>query len=167
MSNMRNIDAPPPPLTEEEVANITARLAKLDSKTISMICDGYTRHVKGIINTIKKSLDPSEDEDQLVEVDRLQRLINLAPSDVVFIRSKDKIWHARTHILNKNEKYFLDRDYSTSIKHDQKQVMIETLISIIQTKFRDLTNEEKDVYWDKACEILKIVCEYKKLTGEK
>ncbi len=160
-------DDTPKPLSEEDVNKAVARLSSLDSKQISEICDGYVRQIKSLIVTVKKSLHPVNDEDEIVELDRLLRLTGLVSSDEAFIRSKDKVWHARNHILAKDADWFLNRDYSKLVKKDQKQVMIETLIKIVQTRFMKLTQAEQDQYWMKAISILSLVAKFKKLTGEK
>lgn len=158
-------DPAPPPLTDADVEIILKRLSKLSSKDVNKIFDDYVNLIKTLISTVRKTLD-FDDEDQIVELDRMIRIINLAPNDEIFIRSKDKIWFARSHIENKNEDWFINRDYSAHIKKDQKQVMIETLISIIQTGFSEMSPREKEVYWGKAQQMLDIVKRYKMLTGE-
>jgi hypothetical protein len=157
-------DDPPKPMSEEDVAKEVQKLSKLDSKQISLICNGYVQQIKALITTARKSLHPVKDEDEIVELDRLIRLIGMVSTDEVFIRSKDKVWHARKHILEKDADWFLKRDYSKMIKKDQKQSMIETIIRIIQTKFATLSEQEKDQYWMKAIGILGLVAKFKKLT---
>lgn len=160
-------DSPPPkPMSEEDVMEVTSKLSSLDAKDINEICDGYSRGIKGLISCVKKSLNPKTDEDELVELDRLMRLINMCPKDEIFIRSKDKIWHARYHILDRDTDWFLKRDYSANIKKDQKQRMIETLIRMIQGRWKKLSDDEKELYWEKAFEILNLVAKFKKLTNE-
>lgn len=161
------VDEPEPkPLDDNDVMEITARLATLDAKEINEICDGYTRQIKKLLTVIKDSLDPKEDEDELVQVEQISRIVNMCPKDDLFIRSKDKIWHARKHILARNADWFLKRDYSKLIKKDQKQRMIETMIRMVQGLYSRLTKAEKDFYWDRGFEMLHLVARFKKLTGE-
>jgi len=162
----KNEEPIPYAMSDNDVDKVRARLANLDSKQLSEICDGYVRYIKNIIVTGKKMLDPVEDEDDLVEVERLYRIIALLPNDELFIRSKDKIWSARKQILDKNMDWFISRDYTALIKKDQKQVMIETLLRIFRTKYHSLSDEEKEFYWNKIFGILNLVAKYKKLTGE-
>ena len=165
-SKPKREDGPPPkPLSDDDVLEITSKLASLDGKVISDICNGYVQQIKGLISTIKKSLNPKTDEDEIVELERVMRLVNMCPTEELFIRSKDKIWHARWHILDRDADWFLNRDYSASIKKDAKQKMIETLIRMIQARYHKLSNEEREVYWTKAIEMLDIVGQFKKLTN--
>lgn len=157
----------PKPLTDDDINASKAKLASLDGKKINEICDGYTRQIKLLINTAKKTLNKKDDEDEIVELERLARLVALLPSDEIFLRSKDKIWHTRKQILDKNVEWFMNRDYSKNIKKDQKQTMIETIIKVVRRKFVALSEDEKDQYWMKAIELLRLVAEFKKLTGEK
>ena len=84
----------------------------------------------------------------------------------MIIRSKDKIWFARRRILNRDANWFLNKDYSQAIKKDQKQRMLETVIRMLQSRYQRLSTEEQDMYWDKAVGMLRLVAQYKKLTGE-
>ncbi len=159
-------DPPPKPMSEEDVLEVMAKMAKLDAKEISVICDGYANKLKSMIVYIKNKLHVRKDEDELVELDRILRLINMCPKDELFIRSKDKIWHARYHIIHRDSQWFLNRDYSASIKKDNKQRMIETLIRMIQAKWKKMSEDERELYWQLAFEILNLVANFKKLTDE-
>ena len=157
-------DTPPPPMTEADINREMAKLSKLEPNKINELCNGYLQRVKGLIDMARRKLDKIADEDELIELDRLMRLISLAPVEEVFIRSKAKIWFARHRILNKDADYFLKKDYSAVIKKDQKQVMIETIIRIVQTRYPQMSKAEQDMYWEKALEMLQYVAEFKKLT---
>ncbi len=160
-------DGPPPkPMTEEDVMEVISKLSSLDAKDINEIIDGYAQGIKGLISYIKKKLNVKTDEDDIVELDRLMRLINMCPKDDLFIRSKDKIWHARYHILDRDAEWFMNRDYGSLIKKDQKQRMIETMIRMIRSYWKKLNEDEHELYWEKAFEILNLVARFKKLTNE-
>lgn len=165
--NQLIVDEPPPkPMSDEDVLDVMSKLSSLDAKEINEICDGYSKKIKGLVNYVKKSLNFKTDEDELIELDRIMRLINMCPKDELFIRSKDKIWHARYHLLNKDADWFLNRDYSSSIKKDHKQRMIETLIRMIQSKWKKMSENEQELYWQQAFEMLNLVAKFKKLTNE-
>jgi hypothetical protein len=151
------------PMSDEEVANARKRLASLSVADLNSILDTYTRLTKGLLTMTLKN---TKDEEEIVEIERLKRLVNMAPKEELFLRSKDKIWAARVPIMEKNAAWFINRDYGSLIKKDNKQVMIETLISIIRDMFESLSEEEKELYWRKAIELLQLVATYKKLVGE-
>jgi hypothetical protein len=44
--------------------------------------------------------------------------------------------------------------------------MIETLIRMIQGKWKKMSDEEQELYWEKAFELLNLVARFKKLTNE-
>ena len=134
---MSSQDDPPKPMTDDDVLRVMSKLSHLSSKDLNEICDGYTNHIKNLITLGKRKLNPKTDEDELVEIEQLMRLISMLPKDEIFIRSKDKIWYARNHIINKNIDWFLKRDYSSNIKKDHKQRMIETLIRLIRNQWGD------------------------------
>lgn len=154
-------------LSEKDVDDTISRMAKLNSQQITKICDEYVKCIKNLITTVQKSMDEEKDEEDMVELDRMARIVGLSSADDIFIRSKDKIWLARDHILNKNAKWFIDKDYSQAIKKDHKQRMIETIVSIVKTKYMSLSQEEQDKYWNIAQRLLRIIASFKKLSGEK
>lgn len=167
MSEKKQIvdDPPPLPMTDDDVAVIMRKLGNLDVKQMNDLFNGYVQQIKGLVTIMKKAMNPREEEEELVELERLSRLINMVPSDEIFIRSYQKIWHARHHILAKDADWFLKRDYSANIKKDQKQTMIETIIRLIQSKYLGMTDAERVIYWNKGLEMLKLVATFKKLAN--
>ena len=165
-SNIKLKDKEPEvtPMTDEDVNNIRKRLAMLDEKELNYIIDTYSQVIKGVMTIAMKN---TKDEDEIVELERLKRLINLAPKDELFIRSKDKVWAARKRVINRDINWFLNRDYSKLIKRDSKQVMIETLINIAKNSYLKLDSDEQEIYWQKGFKLLQIVAQYKKISGEK
>ena len=165
-NNIKIKDAEPEvkPMTDDDVNNVRKRLALLDEKELNYIIDTYSQVIKGVLTLAMKN---TNDEDEIVELERLKRIINLAPKDELFIRSKDKVWAARKRIINRDIKWFLNRDYSKLIKRDSKQVMIETLINIAKNSYVKLDPEEQEMYWQKGFKVLQIVAQYKKISGEK
>jgi hypothetical protein len=152
------------PMSDADVNNIRKRLAMLDEKELNYIIDTYSQVIKGVLTIAMKN---TKDEDEIVELERLKRLINLAPKDELFIRSKDKVWAARKRVINRDINWFLNRDYSKLIKRDSKQVMIETLINIAKNSYLKLDSAEQEIYWQKGFKLLQIVAQYKKISGEK
>lgn len=166
MSTNNDEEPVPKPMTDDDVLKVMSKLSNLSSKDINDICDGYVNKIRNLLNLGKHKLHPVHDEEELTEISHVMRLINVLPNDEIFIRSKDKIWFARKHILQKNIDWFLKRDYSANIKKDHKQRMIETLIRLIRSQWSSLTEEEKEMYWDLGLEILGLVAKFKKLANE-
>jgi hypothetical protein len=160
---MKNEDERVKPMTDEEVLEQTRRIAKADPKEINNIYQTQVNIIKSILAMAEKQ---ATEENELIELGRLKRLISLTPIDEIFIRTKDKIWAVREHILNKNADYFLKKDYSAMIKKDHNQAFMETLIEIIKDKFSTLNKEEQLFYWKKAAILLSCVIRFKKAIGE-
>lgn len=161
---IKDTDPEVKPMTDEDVNNIRKRLSMLDEKELNYIIDTYSQIIKGVLTLAMKN---TKDEDEIVELERLKRIINLAPKDELFIRSKDKVWAARKRVINRDINWFLNRDYSKLIKRDSKQVMIETLINIAKNSYLKLDSDEQEIYWQKGFKLLQIVAQYKKISGEK
>ena len=154
----------PKPLSEQDIEDIKRRLANVDPDKINEI---YTKCSQLINRLITMVMKQSLDEDEIVEIEHLKRVINLAPLEEIFIRSKDKIWNVREHIMNKNADYFIKKDYRTQIKKDHNQVFIETIVNNIKQRFAVLPADDQAKYWQIATELLRNVAVYKKLVGEK
>jgi hypothetical protein len=157
----------PKPMSNEDYYDEVKKLSKLNKDDVNNICDSFTREIKFLINDIKNTLHPTNDEEELVEINRLQRIISFVPADEVFLRCKDKIWATKTQIVNKDASTFLNIDVSKNIKKDDKQNMIETLISIVKNKYKEMSEEERNEYWKRISKLLCIVCEFIKLTSVK
>jgi len=152
------------PLSEAEVEEQKKKLLSADPKVLTDIYNTCSQVINSLLVIILKQTD---DEEEIVEVERLKRVINLAPVEERFIRTKDKIWAAREHILNKNADWFLNRDYKNLIKKDHNQVLIETIVSLVKDRYNSLNEEDREKYWEKAILLLRNVARFKKLIGEK
>lgn len=151
------------PLTDADIEEQRKRLAKADPKILTEIFNTCYQTINSLLVIARKR---TKDEDDIVEIERLKRIVNLVPVEELFLRSKDKIWAAREHICDKNAKWFLDRDYSNIIKRDHNQVFIETIVSLIKDQFDKTSKEDMDKYWEKAIILLRNVGRYKQLIGE-
>jgi hypothetical protein len=151
------------PLSEADIEAQKKRLAEADPKELNEIFNTCSQVINSILVMVLKQ---TKDEEDIVEVERLKRVINLAPLDERFLRSKDKIWAAREHILNKNADWFLKRDYKGLIKKDHNQVLIETIVSLVKERYDSMSTEDREKYWQKAIMLLRNVGRYKKLIGE-
>lgn len=152
------------PLSEKDIEDQKKRLLNANPDELSKIYNTCSQVINSMLVMVIKQ---TNDEEDIVEVERLKRVINLAPVDERFLRSKDKIWAAREHILNKNADWFLNRDYKGLIKKDHNQSMIETIVSLVKERYNSLSQEDQNRYWEKATMLLNNVARFKKLLGEK
>lgn len=151
------------PLTQEEVDATIQKIVKANPAALDKIFQTYTKTLNQLLVV---ALKQTTDESEIVEIERLKRIINLCPIEERFIRSKDKIWAVRDHIIKKNADFFLKKDYSSIIKKDGNQIILETLIEIIKDKFTSLSTDEKEFYWKKGAVMLSCVIEFKQVTGD-
>jgi len=152
-------------LSYEDIENIKSSFSDKDYDELNKLFDKFRHHINNIIiMTLKQTAE--DDVDEIVEIERLKRLINLAPSDAIFLRCKDKLWSARSFLLNKDFTFFIEKDYSYLIKKDQNQVMIETLLNLVKHKVVLLNESEQAIYWKQLHSLLHVVASYKKLVGE-
>jgi hypothetical protein len=149
-------------LNDDDVNSRMKVMNSMDQKVVNTLLNDYRNAVLSIISMAKKQAEEDNDDEEIVEIDRIRRIMGAAPVEEVFIRSMDKVFGACDHICNKNAKYFLDKDYSKFIKKDQNQVLIETLVNLVKSKYITLTKKQQDAYWSKAGIMLKCVLEFMK-----
>lgn len=151
------------PLTDEDCNKLMQKIIKVDATEMNDIFRTYSNTITAILTMVIKN---AQDDEEIVEIERVKRIINFAPIEEKFIRSKDKIWAVRNHIINKNLKYFIEKDYSSVIKRDHNQAMLEAIIEIIKNGITKLSQEDLNFYWKKAAVMLKCVVRFKKAMGE-
>lgn len=121
-----------------------------------------------IISRIIKIVDSKLPGD--IEIDRLKRIIRLARSEfplLIMDKSKDYFWEHREQILDEDESYFLNKDYSIYIDEgDEDKEFISKLIKSFKTIFPKLSPKEKVYLWKLNKNILESVIKYKVLTNE-
>jgi hypothetical protein len=153
-------------LTDDDVLRIQKNLDAVNPKELNEIYNTYKQTISSMLTIAKEQAKEKNDEDDIITIEQICRLIGFLPVDEIFIRSKEKIWHHKDKILNKDADYFIKKNYSAMIKKDKNQSFLESLISIIKGKFLELTSEEQNIYWNKAAKLLNCVIRFKKLTGD-
>lgn len=150
-------------MTDDDVLIERKKIASLDQKELNLIFTGYAQCINSIlVMTIKQT----KDEEELVELERLKRLINFISVDERFIRTKDKLWASKDFILAKDEKFFLSYEYNDMIASDEKKEFIEGLIDSLRDRYINMTTDEKELYWSKAKKLIIYIAKFKKLANE-
>lgn len=153
-------------MTDDDVDALDRRLGNLPKKEFAEAESLINKYYQTFLGLIAVSRSYTKAETDLAELDRLQRLLKLLPKSEIFVRSYVKIWQVRNHVINKNIDYFLKKDYSHVIKKDSKQVMIETIISIVREKFPKLEQKDQDQFWLKGYLLINIIAQIKKILGD-
>ena len=153
------IDTQVKPLNEDDVLNEMKLIARTNEKVTTDIFNTYFRGIQSLLTAAAKQ---TKEETEVVEVERLRRLIGLMPIEETFIRTKDKIWAVRKRIMQQDADYFMNKDYSKIIKRDANQAFIESLMEIIKDRFEDMDDLSKKFYWCKAALLLNCVARFKK-----
>ncbi len=133
------------------------------TKEESNIIDDFHRVVFKILKICKK-LEPNN-----VDVEWLQNKLSLARNVdplLIMSRSKDKIWTYRHEIMAKDTEFFMQNKFSQFVKNDENKTFMYTLINLIKKRFLELSQEEKNVIWDLANDLLVCVIKYMKITKE-
>jgi hypothetical protein len=153
-------------MTDEDVEREQKNLLKANPESLNKIYHMYKITINSLLNLAKEQAKHSYDEDDIIALEQLERIIRLCPIEEIFIRSKEKIFGYRDKIINKDADYFIKKDYGQFIKKDRNQYMLETLVSVIRTRFNELNEKEKNIYWAKAATMLKCVLEFKLLIND-
>jgi hypothetical protein len=150
-------------LSEDDVRNEMKLIANLPEKFTNDIFVSYAQCINSILALVLKQC---KDDEDVVEVEQLRRVLHICPLEDKFIRTKEKIWAVRHHIINKNAAYFLEKDYSNYIKRDGNQAFIESMLEIIKSRYNELSIVNQDMYWIKAAKLLNTVARFRKATSE-
>ena len=150
-------------LSPQDITDQLKALKPAQQKDFDNICNEFCNTITRLIVMARNR---ATDDADIVELERLKRMLMFMPSYEKFMRCQDKIWLARTKIRTRDAKFFLERDYTANIKRDQNQTMLETLIEALKSNFDIFTDAEKALYWSKAEELLGYVIRFKKLIGD-
>ena len=147
------------PLSEEDIENEISEINKLPKELTNRIFKEYSQTVNKIL---MMALSQADDEYEIVQIEQLKRIMALCPIEEKFIRSKDKIWKVRKHLITKDYDFFVKRNYSKMIKEDGNQSFLITLVEIVKSAFIGMSDEERDKYWVEGARLLNYVAQYKK-----
>lgn len=152
-------------LTDDDVlAEIRDYMSNMKTSQLTPILRGFQNAVSSLIAFAAEIV--GDDEENSANLDRTRRIIGFCPPEELFIRAKDKVWAVRDHILTKDLKYFLERDYSNMIKRDKKQELLEDIIGTVKDFAALMSNEQHEALWTKVKIILHWVATYLKLRQE-
>lgn len=150
-------------LDDEKINKILANIKGKESERLVKVFQTFSNKIAALITlcsrTVKKEYD-------IIQIERIKRIIRLCPLEEKLLRCKDKIFTVRDHIINRNADYFLNRDYSNYIKEDEKKEFINDIIDLIKRNYSQLKKEEQELYWPIGLELLKCVIEFMQITGE-
>ena len=151
---------------DDDVLLMQKQLAAVDQDELFKIFNIYVQNINAVIAIAKEQAKQDDDEEDILALLQVSRILGVAPPDEIFIRSHQKIWVNREQILNKNIDFFLNRNYSHLIKQDRHQTFLTTLINIIKHKFAKLDKDVQNLYWNKIFCLLQCIIKYKKLVAE-
>lgn len=104
-----------------------------------------------------------------LDLESLQTKLGLARDlDPLLIinRCKDKIWMHREQILTEDEEFFMKNKFAEFIKNDENKSFMYTMIGLVKSKFKEMSEPEKKRIWQLNKDILRHIVEYKKATGD-
>lgn len=108
-------------------------------------------------------------EPNVVELEDLQNKIKLAKEIDPFLiinRAKDKIWYHREQIIEEDENFFLNNEYTQFIKNDENKTFMYMLVNLVKSRYRTMSAAEKAEIWRLIKELLRYVVEYKKISND-
>lgn len=152
------------PMSDKDVENVMYKVSMADEKVVTPL---FTQYVNTMVSIISTAISQSDDEEDIADLTRIKRIINLAPKEELLIRTKDKVWGVRHHIIKKDRDFFFERDYSKMIKQDSNKAFIESLMDIVKNNYDELDQDEQNHYWTKAIELLNLVAKFKKAINER
>lgn len=150
-------------LTWDEIVAMLNALPKDRQSELDTIFQHFFSATMSVVMLIRKL---TKEEDEIIELERIKRIVNMCPKDELFIRAKDKIWNVRQQLLTENADYFLNKDYSAFIKKDHNQAFIECLMEIVKARYANTTDAEKGILFGKARVLIEQIEKFKNLVNE-
>lgn len=136
------------PLSDDEIKVLRQRLLKIERKHRNDIIDSFAKSLKQVVLMAKKAC---KKEDEIVELDRVRRILNILPNDDLFLFCHDKIWLVREQIKKRNVDFFMN--VVCDIPKDDTQDLVFALIELVRDNYNKLSAVDKDAYW-KCVQIL-------------
>lgn len=146
------------------------------------IMTSFHNELKSLVKLLQAKVKGNEKYS--INLDHVDRLLRLAPSDLLFQKSMDQIWDAREAILNRDDDYILSYDPKRildRIKQETKEVdndmsddelgddssneIIDAsvLINNVKDIFPMFNKAEKAVVWSKIISLVTCIAKYKKV----
>jgi hypothetical protein len=133
-------------------------------KKISDTIDRFHKNIFDILKLCKR-LKPNS-----LELDSLNKKLYIARNIdplIIIERSWEKIWTYRQKIVERDADFFLKNDFKQFIKNDENKTFMYDLINLIKKGYMERSQQEKDLLWNIANQLLINVLEYIKLTKER
>lgn len=133
------------------------------SKEISVVLLEFHSLVFKLIKIAKK-YEPTN-----VDIEWLKNKLSLARDLdplMIITRAKNKIWHYRKQIKERDLDFFMNHKFKKFIKNDENKTFMYTLFNLIKKRFLELSENEQNLIWDLVYNLLICVAKYKKLTND-
>ncbi len=151
--------------TDEDIDRLRAQLSRVNPDELNKIYNGFSNALGMIITLgIQNIKKYKGDNDEIANLERVRRIVNLAPNDEKLLRSKEKVWEVRKYIIEKDAEYFLKKDYSKYIRNDWKKEFITEVLLTVRNYYAVSNKEEQELYWKHANSLLYWVSYFKKVT---
>lgn len=128
--------------------------------------DNINRIVKDFHNTISqvlkicRSIEPNNVDLKDIQI-KFIRFKDVDP--LLIINScKDRIWQFKDGIINEDEKFFMNSNFTHLYNTDENSEFISGIIDTIKSKFSERSDAEKRKIWDLMKSVLRCVIEYKR-----
>lgn len=154
------------PLDDGDVARESAIYSKLSEEKQAWLDTMFQENRRTVYRLISSVSGKLNNDSERADIDRIRAVLKICPDEELFIRLKDKLYAAREEIYKKNIEFFLDRDYKAFIKVDHKKQMIESILQIVKHKSKELTEEEREIYWKYVFQLLQNVIQYELIMCE-
>lgn len=144
--------------SKEETSIIDKKLA---------ISDEFNKYLFRLVKLIEMKFSGSYSDSSLI--DRYKRRISVAKSTdplIIIEKCKNKLWEIREHILNENDKFFIDSEYNEMVSNLSEKDEITHIIQLFKQKYSTLLDDEKTAIWGCLKPMLRCSIQYKIIKNE-
>jgi hypothetical protein len=129
-------------------------------KEIDVILHQFNRQVSKLM---KIANEISGDNPNIEWLTRLFKILRNESPLCILDRCVDKIWDNKDSILKRDAKFFETCDFNKYIKKDGNKEFLDGIVTLVRSKYFDLTEKEQNCIWVCMEEMLKNIIKYRLL----
>jgi hypothetical protein len=127
----------------------------------------FDKYSKTLTELIKNVSDDVTNEEEKTHLDQIKRLIRLCPQEERLLKTKNTLWDLRNFILARDHVGLKNIDPNKFIdvnNTEEEKEFIFSIIDIIKSRYDDIKDDKKNIYWQLLTILLQCIIEYRQIT---
>lgn len=131
---------------------------RVKEKKLSDILFQFNRQIKKLFKMVDSLMPDNPNVDW---ARRVIKYIEASNPNMIIERCLDKLWDNKDHIRTRDAEFFKSASMSKYIKNDGNKEWLDRLVHLVKTKYYDLKEKEKVIFWDTVNKMLELSIEYR------